>query len=130
MLAIPNFDQIFPHWWSHIISYNKTLIGMKFYREVHTVLQCFRYSKTNTTPIMKFWIRQIILLCLVHSIFRFSFFCQSVQKRKNQLSCLFISCIKNLYCAFIFKLLISVSYKFVRIQLDVYAFDKILLRLM
>ena len=64
MLAIPNFDQIFPHWWSHIISYNKTLIGMKFYREVHTVLQCFRYSKTNTTPIVKFWfwIRQIIIL--------------------------------------------------------------------
>ena len=63
-IAVPNFDQIFPHWWSHIISYNKTLIGLKFYREIHTVLQCFRYSKTNTTPIVKFWfwIRQIILL--------------------------------------------------------------------
>ena len=63
-LAIPNFDQIFPHWWSHIISYNKTLIGLKFYREIHTVLQCFRYSKTNTIPIVKFWfwIRQIIIL--------------------------------------------------------------------
>ena len=67
MLPIPNFDQIFPHWWSHIISYNKTLIGLKFYREIHTVLQCFRYSKTKTTPIVKFrfWIRHIILLVTI-----------------------------------------------------------------
>ena len=40
-----------------------------------------------------------IFLCPVHSIFRFSLFGQSDQKRKNQLSCLYIFCIKNLHFA-------------------------------
>ena len=38
-------------------------------------------------------------LCLVDSISRFSFFGQSDQKRKKQLSCSFIFCTKNWHFA-------------------------------
>ena len=37
-----------------------------------------------------------LVLCPVHSIFRFSFFGQNDQKRKNQMCCLFIFCIKKI----------------------------------
>ena len=41
-----------------------------------------------------------LVLCPVHSIFRFSILGQSDQKqKKNQLSCLFIFCIKNSHFA-------------------------------
>ena len=45
---------------------------------------------------------------LVSGSFHFSFFGQSDQKRKNQLSCLFIFCIKNPYFAWKCQLIFSI----------------------
>ena len=51
--------------------------------------------------------QKVVQFCRVRFIFRFSFFGQNDQKQKNQLSCLFIFCIKNPHFAWKRQLIFS-----------------------